>query len=255
MRRRAAPVVAGLLVAAYVATFRRYAIYDLADEGLLLAQAARAAAGERPYLDFHTGYGPLYFAVQSRLLEAGGLDALRGALAVVHGVTAGLTFALARRLGGTALAIASVALAVAFFLPVAPGSGAPFNVPYPAWYAGLGGVAMALLVARGATGPARLALAGAIAGAVFAMKPNSGALLLAGAAVASVVGDAAAFVTWRSPPAVMLTSPRPTVPVAGLMFRPRSTRLSGILMPTSSDASLNMPGSDDVGAGASSTGT
>ena len=99
MRRRAAPVVAGLLVAAYVAAFRRYGIYDLADEGLLLAQAARAAAGERPYLDFHTGYGPLYFAVQSRLLEAGGLDAIRGALAVVHGVTAGLTFALARPTG------------------------------------------------------------------------------------------------------------------------------------------------------------
>lgn len=189
MRRSAAPVVAGLLVAAYVATFRRYGIYDLADEGLLLAQAARAAAGERPYLDFHTGYGPLYFALQRALLEAGGLDALRGALAVVHGVTAGLTFALARTLGGTALAIAAVALEVAFFLPVAPRSGAPFNVPYPAWYAGLGAVAVALLVARGVARPARLALAGAIAGAVLAMKPNSGALLVAGAAVASVVAD------------------------------------------------------------------
>ena len=224
MRRRAAPVVAGLLVAAYVATFRRYAIYDLADEGLLLAQAARAAAGERPYLDFHTGYGPLYFAVQSRLLEAGGLDALRGALAVVHGVTAGLTFALARRLGGTALAIASVALAVAFFLPVAPGSGAPFNVPYPAWYAGLGGVAMALLVARGATGPARLALAGAIAGAVFAMKPNSGALLLAGAAVASVVGDAAAREGRALAGATLLLA----VLVVGLLVAPSG--ISGIAL-------------------------
>ena len=226
MRRRAAPVVAGLLVAAYVATFRRYGIYDLADEGLLLAQAARAAAGERPYVDFHTGYGPLYFALQSRLLEAGGLDALRGALAVVHGVTAGLTFALARLLGGTALAIASVALAVAFFLPVAPASGAPFNVPYPAWYAGIGGVAVALLVARGAARPARLALAGAIAGTVFAMKPNSGALFLAGAAVASVVGDAGA-----APPrgrglagATLLLA----VLVVGLLVAP--TGLSGIAL-------------------------
>jgi hypothetical protein len=188
MRRHAAPVVAGLVVAAYVATFRRYGIYDLADEGLLLAQAARAAAGERPYLDFHTGYGPLYFALQSRLLEAGGLQALRAALAVVHGVTAGLTFALARMLGGTALAIAAVALQTAFFLPLAPGSGAPFNVPYPAWYAGIGGVAVALLVLTAR--PAPLALAGAIAGAVFAIKPNSGALLVAGAAVASVLAGA-----------------------------------------------------------------
>jgi len=187
MRDRGAPVVAGLLVAAYVATFRRYGIYDLADEGLLLAQAARTAAGERPYLDFHTGYGPLYFALQGALFAAGGLGALRGALAVVHGVTAGLTYALTRTLGGTALAIAAVALEVAFFLPVAPGSGAPFNVPYPAWYAGIGGVAVGLLVARRAAEPASLALAGAIAGAVLAMKPNSGALLVAGAAVASLV--------------------------------------------------------------------
>ena len=189
-RGRVAPVVAGLVVAAYVAVFRRFGLYDLADEGLLLTQAARAAAGERPYLDFHTGYGPLYFALQAALVRAGGLEAIRGALAVVHGVTAAVLFSVARALGGPALAVAAVALQVAFFLPVAPGSGAPFNVPYPAWYAGLGGVAIALLVARGTTRPAALALGGAIAGAVFAMKPNSGALLVAGAAVASVVTEA-----------------------------------------------------------------
>ena len=39
---RVAPMVAGLAVAAYVAAFRGYGLYDLADEGLLLAQAARA---------------------------------------------------------------------------------------------------------------------------------------------------------------------------------------------------------------------
>ena len=189
MRNRGwvAPAVAGLVVAAYVAAFRRFGLYDLADEGLLLTQAARAAAGERPYLDFHTGYGPLYFGLQAALVRAGGLEAIRGTLAIVHGVTAAFLFSVARTLGGPALAVAAVALQVAFFLPLAPGSGAPFNVPYPAWYAGLGGVLIALLVARGATRLAMLALAGAVAGAVFAMKPNSGALLAAGAAVASVV--------------------------------------------------------------------
>jgi hypothetical protein len=193
MRRqtRVAPVVAGLVVAAYVAAFRRYGLYDLADEGLLLAQAARAAAGERPYVDFHTGYGPLYFALEAALVRAGGLAELRAALAVVHGVTAALAFAVARALGGTALAVAAVALQVAFFLPVAPATGAPFNVPYPGWYAGLGGVAVALLVLDGAR-LGRLALAGAIAGAVFAVKPNSGALLSAGAAAASVLAEAEA---------------------------------------------------------------
>ena len=170
-RGRVAPVLAGLAVAAYVAAFRGYGLYDLADEGLLLAQAARAAAGEQPYTDFHTGYGPLYFAVNAALMRAGGLDALRGVLVLVHGLTAALLFALARALAGPALAAAAVALHVAFFLPLAPATGAPFNVPYPAWWAGLGGV---------------LVLVGAVAGAVFAVKPNSGALLLAGAAVASV---------------------------------------------------------------------
>jgi len=188
-RGRVAPVVAGLAVAAYVAAFRRYGLYDLADEGLLLAQAARAAAGERPYVDFHTGYGPLYFALQGALMRAGGLAALRAALAVVHGATAALAFAVARSLGGTALALAAVALHVAFFLPLAPATGAPFNVPYPGWYAGLGGVAVAALVADGVPRLGRLALAGAVAGAVFAVKPNSGALIAAGAGVASVVVD------------------------------------------------------------------
>jgi hypothetical protein len=186
-RRWLAPAVAGLAVAAYVTAFRRFGLYDVADEGLLLAQAARAAAGERPYLDFHTGYGPLYFAIQAALVRAGGLVAVRGALAVVHGITAAFLFSVARRLAGPALALGAVAVQVAFFLPLAPGSGAPFNVPYPAWYAGLGGIVIAWLVGRGTTG---LAVAGAVAGAVFAMKPNSGALLAAGAAVAVVVRDA-----------------------------------------------------------------
>jgi hypothetical protein len=189
-RGRVAPVLAGLAVAAYVAAFRGYGLYDLADEGLLLAQAARAAAGEQPYTDFHTGYGPLYFAVDAALMRAGGLAALRGALVVVHGLTAALLFALARAVAGPALAAAAVALHVAFFLPLAPATGAPFNVPYPAWWAGLGGVAIALLVARDAGRGAVLVVVGALAGAVFAMKPNSGALLLAGAAVAGVTTGA-----------------------------------------------------------------
>ena len=191
-RGRAAPVVAGLVVGAWVLAFRRYGFYDLADEGLLLAQAARAAAGERPYSDFHTGYGPLYFAIHAALVRAGGLEAIRAALAAVHGVTAGLLFAVARALGGPALAVAAVALHVAFFLPLAPATGAPFNVPYPAWWAGLGGALIALLLAHGATRVGPLALAGAVAGAVFAVKPNSGALLAAGAAVACVTTGGAA---------------------------------------------------------------
>jgi hypothetical protein len=88
--------------------------------------------------------------------------------------------------------VAAVALHVAFFLPLAPATGAPFNVPYPAWWGGLGGALIAVLLVRGATRLGALALAGAVAGAVFAVKPNSGALLAAGAAVACVTSGGAA---------------------------------------------------------------
>ena len=189
-RRAAAPLAAGLVVAAYAAALRRYGVFDYVDEGLLLVQALRTARGQVPYVDFHTGYGPLYFRLQAWLLAAGGWDAIRWALVAVHGAGGALLFVLARRLAGPALAWAAVALEVAFFLPVAPGRGAPFNVPYPAWYAGLAGVALAVLLGGGAPArPWRAAVAGVIAGAVTAMKPNSGVLLAAGAAAAVVLGE------------------------------------------------------------------
>jgi len=176
------------VVAAYAAALRRYGIFDYVDEGLLLVQAWRTAHGQVPYVDFHTGYGPLYFRLQAWLLSAGGWDAIRWALVAVHGAAGALLLVLARRLAGPALAWVAVALEVAFFLPVAPGRGAPFNVPYPAWYAGLAGVALAVLLGGGsAARPWRAAAAGAIAGVVAAMKPNSGLILAAGGGVAVVL--------------------------------------------------------------------
>ena len=189
-RRADAPLAAGLVVAAYAAALRPYGIFDYVDEGLLLVQALRAARGQVPYVDFHTGYGPLYFRLQAWLLAAGGWDAIRWALVAVQGASGALLFVLARRLAGPALAWAAVALEVAFFLPVAPGRGAPFNAPYPAWYAGLAGVAIAVLLGGEAPArPWRAAVAGVIAGVVAAMKPNSGLLLAAGAAAAVVLGE------------------------------------------------------------------
>ena len=189
-RRAAAPLAAGLVVAAYAAALRPYGIFDYVDEGLLLVQALRAARGQVPYVDFHTGYGPLYFRLQAWLLAAGGWDAIRWALVAVQGASGALLFVLARRLAGPALAWAAVALEVAFFLPVAPGRGAPFNAPYPAWYAGLAGVALAVLLGGEAPArPWRAAVAGVIAGVVAAMKPSSGLLLAAGAAAAVVLGE------------------------------------------------------------------
>src|SRR5205823_5864590 len=98
---------------------RRYVVFVPVYEGLLPVQALRTAHGQMPYVDFHTGYGPLYFWLQAWLLEAGGWDAIRWALVAVHGAAGALLFVLARRLAGPALAWAAVALEVAFFLPVA----------------------------------------------------------------------------------------------------------------------------------------
>src|SRR5439155_1585351 len=162
-RRADAPLAAGLVVAAYAAALRPYGIFDYVDEGLLLVQALRAARGQVPYVDFHTGYGPLYFRLQAWLLAAGGWDAIRWALVAVQGAAGALLFVLARRLAGPALAWAAVALEVAFFLPVAPGRGAPFNAPYPAWYAGLAGVALAVPLAAGFVAVAGAAFAPALA--------------------------------------------------------------------------------------------
>src|SRR6185369_12262265 len=99
-----AALAAGLAVAVYVACLRRYGIFDPADEGLLLVQAWRTAHGQMPYVDFHTGYGPLYFRLQSILVAAGGLAAVRWMLVLIHGAAAAFLYALARRLCGPALA-------------------------------------------------------------------------------------------------------------------------------------------------------
>ncbi len=188
-RRLLGPLVAGFAVAAYAAAFRDYGIFDLADEGTLLAQAWRVASGQVPYVDFATGYGPLYFLVQGGLVAMGGLAAVRWALVATHGLAAALLFALARRVVGARLAVLAVLLHVAFFLPIAPAKGAPFNVPYPAWYAGIGGLALPLLLAD----PAQRAphwdafFAGMLAAVVFTVKLNSGAFLLAGGVAAIVL--------------------------------------------------------------------
>ena len=185
------PALAGLAVFAYVRVFRDYGIFDLADEGTLLVQAFRAASGQVPYVDFETGYGPVYFLLQSLLVLDGGIHGVRLGLAVVHGLAGACCWALARRIVGPGLAVGAVALLVAWFLPIAPAKGAAFNVPYPAWYAGLAGVALPFLLDPRARHPNWDAFfAGMVAGFVCAMKPNSGALYLAGAAAAIVLGGA-----------------------------------------------------------------
>lgn len=159
--------------------------FQVEDEGTLLFQIARVLEGQRPYIDFHTGYAPGYWALASFLLESVGRDvnALRTVLAVVNASTALLIYEIARRGVGSWLAVLP-ALGWVAFIPVAIGDFASFNVPYPAWFATLAWmvVAMGMLfwARSGATGA--LLVTGLASALAFSVKPNAGAYSLAASA-------------------------------------------------------------------------
>ncbi len=169
------------ICALYFAVFRHYG-FQVEDEGTLLFQLSRVAAGQAPYVDFHTGYTPGFFWVGSRLLEAVDFNVnhLRLVLAVVNAASAAALYRLARETAGPWLALLAP-LAWVTFIPAYRGDFAAFNVPYPAWFATLAWCGLALALARWArTGRAgALVVAGAFASAAFAVKPNAGAYAVA----------------------------------------------------------------------------
>ena len=59
-RARLATIALGAGVAGLYLLFVGYG-YQLEDEGTILYQILRTYRGERPYLDFHTGYTPAIF--------------------------------------------------------------------------------------------------------------------------------------------------------------------------------------------------
>jgi hypothetical protein len=200
-------VLVFVAVLAYLWLFRLYG-FDLVDEGTQLAQIDRVARGERPYLDFETGYTPGYFGLAVALWRASGegVVATRTFGVVLHASTVALLFACVRAWFGAGLALALTAFHVAFLLPVSPRQGAPFNTPYPGWVtAPLALLAQALVArvsgrravaeatARGDA--AGVWVAGLAAGLAFSIKPNAGLLALAGAGLALVPGWPSG---WRS---------------------------------------------------------
>lgn len=176
-----------LVVAAFLWPFRLYG-FDFVDEGTQLAQMERVAAGQRPYLDFETGYTPGYFALGAALLDAsdGTLVGIRTFGVLWQSVLVAGLWATLRAWSGVRTATAVAFLYVAFLLPVSLRAGAPFNIPYPGWVAGPLALAVQVLVARVSARRCRwrsglIAACGFAAGLAFSLKPNVGLLTLAGA--------------------------------------------------------------------------
>lgn len=180
--RDAAPALGVFVVAlAYLLLLVPYG-FQLEDEGTQLSWFARVVAGERPYLDFHTGYTPGFFAFGEAVFELLGPSAtsLRTVLAVTNALTAAGLAELTRRAAGAWLAPVPALLWLAF-VPVYAGEFAAFNVPYPTWPVTLAWVAGALAFVAWVERPRLplLVVAGLAAAGAMWLRPNSGAFALA----------------------------------------------------------------------------
>lgn len=183
----------GLMLVLPVAYFAALAVYGLNidDEGTLLYQIYRTYLGQLLYVDFHAGYTPGLFYWNAGLYALFGVNVvvLRLCLAVVNGLSVYCMYWLARRLGAGALSAATAGFLYVAFIPFFDGQFAAFNIPYPIWYVTLFwllGVICAVRWWDEGRGGWWLP-AGLCAGVVFAFKPNSGLLNLAGLLIALVL--------------------------------------------------------------------
>jgi len=176
----------------YFVTFVRYG-FHLGEDGDVVYLIFRTLAGQRPYLDFASGYTPGFYYGHALLLRLFGEDlvVLRWALVAVHALTALCLYLLAARAVPPLLA-AVPALANVALLPLYAGRFATFNIPYPAWHVVLFWAASLLAFLRWRdAGRARwLFAAGVLAGLGCAFKPNTGAFNLAALALALLAAAA-----------------------------------------------------------------
>jgi hypothetical protein len=182
----------GVMIAGFYGSFASYGL-NLDDEGTVLFQILRTWRGERPYLDFHTGYTPAMFYLNATLMDVFGVSVLplRWFLVAVNTATVLLIYRLALRLSPP-LESALAALAYALFLPFFAGQFASFNIPYPAWYAVCAWMLTAWASVRAAESGrlAYLILAGGLAGLTFSFKPNTGVLALGAVVLARLLATA-----------------------------------------------------------------
>jgi hypothetical protein len=111
-------------------TFTR--TFELRDEGFILFEGARTAAGEIPHRDFIDVYGPAVFAVNGLTLWLfdGKILPLRIVLALVKAGAVVLTFLISRLLATRAFAVFGALLAVAYWGRLSWN----LNTPYAALY-------------------------------------------------------------------------------------------------------------------------
>lgn len=167
--------------------------FNLEDEGNILYQILRTFRGDRPYLDFHTGYTPAVFYLNAWLFDLFGVSVipLRVVLVAVNTTSVVLIFRLALRFAPPAES-AAAALVYAIYLPFFAGQFASFNIPYPAWYAICAWLATELAVMKSVEKRSRgwLGLAGVGAGLAFSFKPNTGILALGSVVLCQLMATA-----------------------------------------------------------------
>jgi hypothetical protein len=190
---------------------------NIGEEGGTVHLFYRTLLGQRPYVDFITGYTPAYFYWHALVLRVFGpnLLALRGCLVLVNAATVPLLYLVARRVMPAHFAVLA-ALAYPALLPVVPAVSCSFNVPYPTWYGTVLWLLGVLVLMRWWRngGDAWMLLAGLLAGVSFSFKPNTGVFnLMADALCITVACDPrrhaghdsrAARLLWWAPLAALL---------------------------------------------------
>lgn len=185
MTSRRAVLAGGFLVAliaaVYFGIFVGYG-YHLGEDGDVVYLIYRTFSGQRPYVDFASGYTPGHYYFNAELLHLFGADirVLRWSLVAVNGAALVALYLLGARALPPVLA-AAPPLAYAALMPVYRGEFATFNIPYPAWHVVLFWIASLLAFLRFRQGGQRfwIFLAGALAALGCAFKPNTGAFNLA----------------------------------------------------------------------------
>ncbi len=192
--RRALTLVPLLFGVWFFGVLAPYGI-QVGEDGDMLYQAYATWHGQLPYVDFSTGYTPLYFYWHALLFWIFGVDALviRASTAVANTVSLVLMYRLAAELVSPRLALLAPLVFLAG-LQVFPGEFCAFNIPYPAWYnvtLWLGSLTALVAYVRQSRS-VFLIVAGLLAGISFSMKPNTGLFNVAALGL---------FLVWWQPPA------------------------------------------------------